>query len=129
MAAFAPAGHAARNLPHSLEAADLAPLAEIVENEIQAGRIPGAVVLIGNQGKVVFRRAFGYRALRPRKVPMAEDTIFDLASLTKVIATTTAVVQLMEAGKLRLDAPAANYWPELKANAKESITVKELLTH
>lgn len=112
-----------------LREADLAPIAEIVEKEIQAGHIPGAVVLIGNQGKVVYRRAFGSRALRPEKLPMTEDTIFDLASLTKVIATTTAVMQLVENGKLRLEDPIAKYWPEFTANGKEHITVRELLTH
>ena len=75
------------------------PIAEMAKKEIQAGRIPGAVILIGNQGKVVFRRAFGLSALRPKKVPMTIDTIFDIASLTKVIATSTAVAQLVEMGK------------------------------
>jgi uncharacterized protein YbbC (DUF1343 family)/CubicO group peptidase (beta-lactamase class C family) len=112
-----------------LREADLEPIAEIVEQEMQAGHIPGAVVLIGNQSKVVYRRAFGSRALRPEKLPMTEDTIFDLASLTKVIATTTAVMQLVENGKLRLEDPIAKYWPEFKANGKERITVRELLTH
>ena len=99
----------------SLRAADLEPIAEIVAKEIQAGRIPGAVVLIGHQGKVVYRRAFGYRALKPEKLLMTEDTIFDLASLTKVIGTTTAVMQLVENGKLSLEDPVATYWPEFKA--------------
>ena len=90
---------------------DLEPIAAIVEREIQAGRIPGAVILIGNQGKIVYRRAFGSRALKPEKLPMTEDTIFDLASLTKVVATTTAVMQLVEEGRLRLEDPVATYWP------------------
>ena len=114
---------------HALKAASLEPLTGIVESEIQAGKFPGAVVLIGNRGKVIYRRAFGYRSLTPTRVPMTEDTVFDLASLTKVIATTTAVMQLVEAGKLDLDSPVAAYWPAFGANGKESITVKELLTH
>lgn len=112
----------------SLQAA-LEGIPKIVESEIQAGRIPGAVVLIGSEGSVLYHRAFGHRALRPRGVPMTEDTIFDLASLTKVIATTTAVMQLVEQGKLRLEDPVIKYWPGFRANGKASITVRELLTH
>jgi uncharacterized protein YbbC (DUF1343 family)/CubicO group peptidase (beta-lactamase class C family) len=112
-----------------LRAAALEPIAEIVEQEIAAGKIPGAVVLIGHQGRVVYRRAFGYRALKPEKLPMTEDTIFDLASLTKVIATSTAVMQLVESGKLHLEDPITHYWPEFKTNGKAHITVQELLTH
>ncbi len=115
--------------PRSLSAADLRPIADIVQRQIQAGAIPGAVVLIGNRGGIVYRRAFGYRALGPEKLPMKEDTVFDLASLTKVIATTTAVMRLAENGRLRLDDPISEYWPALRANGKESITVRELLTH
>jgi len=110
-------------------AEQLAPLAEIVAKAIGAGQIPGAVVLVGNQDKVIERRAFGHRALAPEKLPMTVDTIFDIASLTKVIATTTAVMQLVEKGELRLEGPVAEYWPEFKANGKEHITVRELLTH
>jgi uncharacterized protein YbbC (DUF1343 family)/CubicO group peptidase (beta-lactamase class C family) len=120
---------ASADVLHSLWEADLAPIAEIVEQEIEAGKTPGAVVLIGSQSKIVYRRAFGHRALRPEKRPMTEDTIFDLASLTKVIATSTAVMQLVEQGKLRLEDPVAKYWPEFKANGKARITVQELLTH
>ena len=82
-------------------------------------KIPGAVILIGNQGKIVYRRAFGLRALKPKKLPMTTDTIFDIASLTKVIATSTAVAQLVEMGKLDLEDPVGKYWPEFKANGKE----------
>ncbi len=113
----------------SLQEKQLAPIAQIVQKEIQAGRLPGAVILIGNQGKIVYRRAFGFRALRPKKVPMTTDTIFDIASLTKVIATSTAVAQLLEAGKLSLEDPVAKYWPEFKVNGKEAITLRDLLTH
>ena len=107
----------------------LGPIAGVVEREIAAGKIPGAVVLIGSQGNVVYRRAFGYRALQPEKQPMTVDTIFDLASLTKVVATTTAVMQLVEAGKLRLDDPVSKYWSEFAAKEKAAVTVRDLLTH
>jgi uncharacterized protein YbbC (DUF1343 family)/CubicO group peptidase (beta-lactamase class C family) len=107
----------------------LAAIARTVEKAIRSRKIPGAVVLIGNQGKVVYRRAFGYRAIRPKRLPMTVGTIFDLGSLTKVVATTTAVVQLVERGKVRVDDPVAEYWPEFKTNGKEKITVRELMTH
>jgi uncharacterized protein YbbC (DUF1343 family)/CubicO group peptidase (beta-lactamase class C family) len=107
----------------------LAAIAGIVEKAIRSGKIPGAVVLIGNQDKVVYRQAFGYRAIKPKRLPMRIDTIFDLSSLTKVIATTTAVMQLVEKGKLRIEDQVAEHWPEFKINGKEEITVCQLLTH
>ncbi|HXX34854.1 MAG TPA: exo-beta-N-acetylmuramidase NamZ domain-containing protein [Thermodesulfobacteriota bacterium] len=113
----------------ALQEEQLVPIAELAKKEIQAGRVPGAVILIGNRGKVVYRRAFGLRALKPKKIPMTTDTIFDIASLTKVIATSTAVAQLVETGKLNLEDPVAKYWPEFKVNGKEAITVRDLLTH
>jgi uncharacterized protein YbbC (DUF1343 family)/CubicO group peptidase (beta-lactamase class C family) len=100
-----------------------------MELAIHDGKMPGAVVLIGHGGHIAYRRAFGSRALVPRRLPMRVDTMFDLASLTKVIATTTAVMQLLEQGKLRLEDPVANYWPEFGANGKDQITVRELMTH
>jgi len=107
----------------------LRPIAKVVRKEIRAGRIPGAVVLIGDKKEVLYLKAFGYRATKPKKLPMTANTIFDLASLTKVIATTTAVVQLVENGKLGLDDHVSKYWPEFSSNGKEDITIRELLTH
>jgi len=111
------------------QADKLISLARVVEEAIAAGKCHGAVVLVGHQGKVIYRRAFGYRALTPEKVPMTVDTIFDLASLTKVVATTPAVMQLVEQGRIRLTDPLVEYWSEFKANGKEHVTVRELLTH
>ena len=107
----------------------LASLATVIEDAIRAGQCPGAVVLVGQDGKVVYRRAFGSRTVVPESVSMTVDTIFDVASLTKVIATTTAVMQLVEQGKIRLDQPVAEYWPEFRAQGKDALTVRELLTH
>jgi uncharacterized protein YbbC (DUF1343 family)/CubicO group peptidase (beta-lactamase class C family) len=107
----------------------LAPIADIVREAIRRDEIPGAVVTVGTGQKVVYHRAFGFRSLVPRRLPMKESTIFDIASLTKVVATTTAVMQLIEKGKLRLEDPVARYWPEFGANGKSDITVRELLTH
>jgi uncharacterized protein YbbC (DUF1343 family)/CubicO group peptidase (beta-lactamase class C family) len=107
----------------------LAPLADIVAKAIRANKTPGAVILIGHEGKIVYRRAFGYRSLAPAKVPMTEDTVFDLASLTKPVATATAVMQLAEHGLVNIDDPVYRYWPSFKANGKKNITVRQLLTH
>jgi uncharacterized protein YbbC (DUF1343 family)/CubicO group peptidase (beta-lactamase class C family) len=107
----------------------LAVVDAIVERAIKDGQIPGAVVLIGHNGQVAYRKAFGRKALEPRREPMTADTIFDLASLTKVIATTTSVMQLVEHGKVRLNDTVAKYLPEFGQNGKEDITVRQLLTH
>ncbi len=107
----------------------LARLDAVIKQEIAAGHTPGAVVLVGHQGKIVYRKAFGSRALTPQVLPLTPDAIFDLASLTKVVATAPAVMQLVDAGRLRLEDPAAKYWPEFGANGKRGITVKQLLTH
>jgi uncharacterized protein YbbC (DUF1343 family)/CubicO group peptidase (beta-lactamase class C family) len=107
----------------------LAVVDSIVERAILDGQIPGAVLLIGHNGQVTYRKAFGRRALEPRRETMTVDTIFDLASLTKVVATTTAVMQLVEHGKIRLNDTVAKYLPEFAQNGKEDITVRQLLTH
>lgn len=100
-----------------------------MRGEIKTGRLPGAVVLAGEGGRVVYRGAFGWKAPPPGAQPLTEDTVFDLASLTKVVATTTAVMQLVEAGKLELDRPAADYWPAFAQGGKGAITIRQLLTH
>ncbi|HSB05062.1 MAG TPA: exo-beta-N-acetylmuramidase NamZ domain-containing protein [Thermodesulfobacteriota bacterium] len=121
--------NASANPPPKISQEKLAPIAESVERAIRGRQIPGAVILIGNQGKVIYRRAFGHRALEPKKVRMTLDTLFDVASLTKVVATTTALLQLVENGKVSLDDPVAKYWPEFKENGKAEITLQHLLTH
>jgi len=78
---------------------------------------------------VIYRKAFGNRALEPRREAMTLDTIFDIASLTKVVATTMAVMQLVQKGEVRLNDPVAKYLPEFAQNGKEDITVRNLLTH
>jgi uncharacterized protein YbbC (DUF1343 family)/CubicO group peptidase (beta-lactamase class C family) len=87
------------------------------------------VVLVGHDDQVIYRKAFGHRSLEPRRELMTVDTIFDIASLTKVVATATAVMQLFERGKVRLNDDVAKYVPEFAQNGKEDITVRQLLTH
>lgn len=108
---------------------NLGNLDSIVQASIQNHDMPGAVVVVGHDGKVIYRKAFGNRSLEPKVEPMTVDTIFDMASLTKVIATTTAVMQLEEQGKIRMNDPVVKYIPEFGQNGKGDITVRDLLTH
>ncbi|SVA17742.1 uncharacterized protein METZ01_LOCUS70596, partial [marine metagenome] len=101
----------------------------LVESAIQAGQLRGAVVLVGHQGEVVYQRAFGARSVDGPDDPMTLDTIFDLASLSKVVATTMSVMALVEDGRVRLRDTVATYIPEFARHGKEPITVEHLLTH
>ena len=101
----------------------------VIQQAVADGNIPGAVLIVGHDGKVVYRKAYGNRALEPRRETMTLDTVFDLASLTKVVATTTAVMQLVEQGKVRMNDPVAKYLPEFAQNGKEDVTIRQLLTH
>ena len=107
----------------------LSVLDSIVLDAIHDGQMPGAVLLVGHNGQVIYRKAFGNRALEPRRELMTADTIFDIASLTKVVATTTAVMQLVQKGEVRVNDPVAKYIPEFTENGKDDITVRNLLTH
>ena len=107
----------------------LAVLDPIVKNAITQRQIPGAVLIVGHDGQVVYRKAFGSRALEPRREAMTLDTVFDCASLTKVVATTTAIMQLWELGKFRMNDPVAKYLPEFGQNGKQEITIRQLLVH
>lgn len=101
----------------------------LVERELAAGAAPGCVVAIGDARSIAFLRAYGWRAIEPAREPMTTDTIFDLASVTKAVATTTSILRLVERGAIELDAPARRYLPELRGGGRERITVRHLLTH
>jgi uncharacterized protein YbbC (DUF1343 family)/CubicO group peptidase (beta-lactamase class C family) len=103
-------------------------LDQAVEQAIQEGRIPGAVLLIGHNGQIVHRKAYGKRALVPTPEPMTVDTIFDLASLTKVVATTSSLMKLFEEGKFRLNDRVTQYMPEFQ-DGKSDLTIRNLFTH
>ena len=109
--------------PDKLAEIDAAILASIAE-----GQTPGGVLWLERRGGA-YHKAFGARAVEPVREPMTEDTIFDAASLTKVIATTTAVMKLVEQGRIDVEAPVRRYLPEFAANGKEAVTVRQLLTH
>lgn len=102
---------------------------DIVNEGLERGRMPGCVVMVGYRANIVFHKAFGHRQLVPDKQPMETSTVFDMASLTKPIATATSVMILVERGKVVLDEPVSMYLPEFGANGKEGITVQQLLTH
>jgi uncharacterized protein YbbC (DUF1343 family)/CubicO group peptidase (beta-lactamase class C family) len=101
----------------------------VIAAEIAAKHLPGAVVLVGRKAHVVWRKSYGSRAVEPAQEAMTTDTIFDLASLTKVVATATSIMILVERGKLRLSDPVSLYIPELKGEGRERITIEQLLTH
>lgn len=101
----------------------------LIEAAIARGDIPGAVLLVGHQDKIVYRKAFGMRAIEPTKTAMTPDTIFDLASLTKVVATATSIMILSERGKLALTDPVSKYLPEFAPHGKDKITIEHLLLH
>jgi uncharacterized protein YbbC (DUF1343 family)/CubicO group peptidase (beta-lactamase class C family) len=108
---------------------DLSSISTVAEREVAAGHVPGAVIALGHEGRLVALQAFGHRVLAPAPAAMTPDTVFDLASLTKVVATAPAVLRLVDEGRLDLDAPAARYWPDFGANGKALITIRDLLTH
>jgi len=99
-----------------------------IDQAVSDGRIPGAVLIVGHDGKILHRKAYGSRALVPQREAMTLDTIFDLASLTKVIATTSGAMKVFEDGKLRLSDKVTDYLPEFQGG-KSDITVRDLMTH
>ncbi|WP_237567968.1 serine hydrolase domain-containing protein [Mycolicibacterium lacusdiani] len=120
---------------------DFSLVTRLVDDAVEERRLPGAVVQVGHAGKIVFRQAFGSRKLdgepgldgapAPAE-PMTEDTIFDIASLTKSLATTTAIVQLSEQGRVRIDEPVQTYFPEFNPAGdprRAQVTLRNLLTH
>ena len=101
----------------------------LVQEAIAERRLPGAVVLVGRGNDVVYREAIGHRAVLPAAEPMTLDTIFDLASLTKVVATTPAIMVLLEQGRIGLDDAVARYIPEFGKYGKQRISIRHMLTH
>ncbi len=113
----------------SQSTAGFAPIVPLVNDAIARHELPGAVVLVGRGDEVVYHAAIGRRAVEPAPEAMTEDTIFDLASLTKVVATTTSVMQLVEAGKIQLSDPVTRFIPDFGRNKKDGILIRHLLTH
>ncbi len=118
----------------SWESADMDPsmagrIDQAVERSLDEGNMAGCVVLIGLRAGIVFEKAYGLRSIEPEKEEMTTDTVFDMASLTKPVATATSVMILVERGKLRLDDRVSKFFPEFAANDKQDVTVEQLLVH
>jgi uncharacterized protein YbbC (DUF1343 family) len=112
-----------------MSAEHLAGMDAVIQAAIENKELPGAVVLVGRHGRMVWRKAYGARAVEPRREAMTADTIFDLASLTKIVATTTSIMILVEQGKVRLADSVVQFIPEMKGEGREAITIEQLLTH
>ena len=113
----------------AMDADSLNAIDALVAEGIDNGDFPGAVVAIGRGNKLAFLRAYGDRQTEPTVERATVDTIYDLASLTKVTATAIAVAILVERGEINYDDPVAKYFPDFAQNGKESITIRDCLTH
>jgi uncharacterized protein YbbC (DUF1343 family)/CubicO group peptidase (beta-lactamase class C family) len=102
---------------------------EAARDAVGSGDIPGVVVLIGRGDRILYEKAFGSRTLLPEPRPMTLDTIFDIASLTKPVGTTLAMMSLVERGMVKLEAPLGRYLREFKGSAFQGVTIRRLLTH
>ena len=107
----------------------LAEMDSVIAGDIAKGKLPGAVVVVGRKGRVVWQKAYGSRTVEPTREAMTPETIFDVASLTKVVATATSIMILVERGKLRLSDPLSLHVPELKGDGRERVNIEQLLTH
>ncbi|MGC2237717.1 MAG: exo-beta-N-acetylmuramidase NamZ domain-containing protein [Pyrinomonadaceae bacterium] len=130
-AAFANAQGLPVALPQTvgMSAEKLNQIDALIEKDILDKKLPGAVVLVGHKGKIVFRKAYGNRSLVPTVEKMTVDTIFDVASLTKVVATTTSVMILVERGQIRLSDTIGKFIPEIEDENAKRVTIQQLLTH
>jgi CubicO group peptidase (beta-lactamase class C family) len=112
-----------------LNAGRLAEIDGLVATAIAKKKLPGCVVLIGRPEGIAWLKAYGDKRLEPEREPMTDDTVFDLASLTKPLATATSLMKLVEQGKLLLDDPVSKHIPEFGVEGKEAITIRDLLVH
>ena len=112
-----------------LDAQRLLRIDAIVAEGLAEKKMPGCVVCVGRHGKIAFLKAFGQKQLQPSELPMTTDTVFDMASITKPMATATSVMLLIERGQLRLSDKVTSFLPEFAANDKEPITIHDLLIH
>ncbi len=107
----------------------LARINPLIEAAITNKKLPGCVLAIGRRGRLVWLQAYGNRQLEPHAEPMTVDTLFDLASLTKPVATAASILKLSEQGRLKVTDLVADHWPEFARAGKERLTLLQLLTH
>src|SRR5436190_12181046 len=112
-----------------MNAAKLNLIEGLVNADIADKKLPGAVVIVAHKGKIVYRKAFGNRSLVPTVEKMTVDTIFDVASLTKPVATATSIMILVEQGKLRLSDTIGKFIPDIDDPEAKKVTIQQLLTH
>ena len=108
---------------------DFAAVDRALHTAVEQGVFPGAVVLVNQAGTVCYRKAVGYRSLEPERTPLSEETIFDLASLTKPLATTVAIMLMVKEKKLRLDDRISRFFPNYAMQGKSHVTFRHLLSH
>jgi len=114
---------------HNIDTEYISRIDRLMADAIEKGACPGGVVLVGNCERIIWKKAYGYRVLEPEKIKMTEDTIFDLASVTKVVATATSIALLIERGQISLNDRVSRFIPEFAAKGKERITIEQLLIH
>ncbi len=112
-----------------MSSARLSTIHRVVQRGIDAGGYPGASVVVGRKGYSVLSRGFGALDWSGRTRVTSQESIYDLASLTKVVATTTAIMVLYDAGKVDIDAPVSRYLPDFSGGLRDQVTVRHLLTH
>jgi len=112
-----------------IPAPDMSQIDTLVEGEIAQGHFPGAVVLVGQGDKTLYYKAFGSSVSQPFQEPMQQDTVFDIASLSKPVGTATSVLILAEQGKIHLEDEVGQYLPAFACNGKEKVQIKHLLSH
>jgi len=112
-----------------LDPAAFTQIEPLIAAAIGEGQMPGCVLAIGRHGKLVWLQAYGQRQVEPSAEPMTIDTVFDLASLTKPIATATCTMQLVESGQLKLTDHVVTYISDFSSHGKDQITIEQLLTH
>lgn len=126
------AAQAAEDVTHALASVEEA-LDAVVPNQLQAGKMSGAVIAVGRRtetGYETWQKAYGMMQFEPQPAPMRTDAIFDMASMTKPIATGTSLMKLVEQGRLSLDDPVGKYLPEFNTGEKKKkVTIRHLMTH
>ena len=100
-----------------------------IEQGLTGGAFPGAVLLVARGDEILFHEAFGHRSLEPSRTPMTRDMVFDLASLTKALVTTTAIMLLVREGKLRLDDRITRFIPNFGVHGKTHVELRHVLAH